>query len=183
VRLFIALDPSPEVCQNLERLLARLRPTARLRWSRPQNIHLTLKFIGEWPESRLAELRQALGDCAPPPTFQVRVAGLGFFPNPRAPRVFWAGIAPCPELIQFAGDIDLALAALGVPREQRPYSAHLTLARIQGRTPLGELHQAIAGLGEADFASFQPGGFFLYESRRGPAGSVYTRIGEFGWAR
>jgi len=167
------------VLNNLLALLDRLRPSARVRWSRPENLHLTLKFIGEYPDGEQPALEEALGSVAWPGGFEVWVRGLGFFPHPKAPRVFWAGVEAGPELAGLAAAIDQVLRPLGVPAERRPYSPHLTLARIEDRTPLGRLHQAIQALESAEFGSFRPERFYLYRSQRAPGGSIYTRIGEF----
>jgi 2'-5' RNA ligase len=109
MRLFTALDPSAEVLENLKGLLERLRPTAPLRWNRAENLHLTLKFIGQWPEPELPALREALGKVPAPPPFGVTVRGLGFFPHARAPRVFWAGVEAAAGLAQLVAQIDQAL--------------------------------------------------------------------------
>ena len=183
MRLFTALDPSSEVHEQLQALLDRLRPTVRLRWTKPENLHLTVKFIGEWPPDRLAELQRALASVPAPPRFEVRFSGVGFFPNARAPRVFWVGVEAVPELTRLAADIDRALEPLGIAPEKRAYSPHLTLARIQERTPLAPLHQEIQLLPSADFGAFCPEGFHLYESRLSPGGSIYTNIAEFPWRR
>jgi len=179
MRLFAALDPSAEVHDALVRLLDQLGPTARLRWTRPEGIHLTLKFIGEYPDERLTALEQTLAALPPPPPFEVRVSGLGFFPNPRNPRIFWAGIQAPDELVRLAAAIDQALEPLGIAPEHRAYSPHLTLARIEDRTPLDRLHPAIQTLPTLDFGAFTPDRFYLYRSQRTPSGSVYTRIREF----
>ena len=178
MRLFTALDPSPDVHDNLSRLLDRLRPAARLRWSRREGLHLTLKFIGQWPENRLAELRQALSGVTFAP-FEIRFSGLGFFPNPRSPRVFWAGIQAGPELGKLAALVDRTLEPLGVEAEKRPYSPHLTLARIESGTRLEAVHRAIQDLPSVEFGSFRADRFCLYESRPAAGGSIYTRIEEF----
>ena len=81
MRLFTAVDPSREVHENLVRLLERLRPEARLRWTRPENLHLTLKFIGEYPEGELSQLETVLRAVEWPRAFEVRLRGSGFFPN------------------------------------------------------------------------------------------------------
>lgn len=180
MRLFTALDPSPEVQERLVELLDRLRPSARLRWTKPENLHLTLKFIGEYPDAELGALQEAMREAPWPGRFEVRVAGLGFFPNDRAPRVFWAGIQAGKELAGLARAIDEVLLKLGVPAEGRPYSPHLTLARIENRTPLERLHRTIRDLGPVDLGSFRPDRFYLYRSQPGPGGSVYTRLAEFG---
>ena len=182
MRLFTALDPSPAVQDCLGRLLDHLRPTASLRWTRPEGLHLTLKFIGERPEAQLPALREALA-TVPFTPIEVRVAGVGFFPNANAPRVFWVGIQASAELAALAAAIDRRLEPLGIARETRSYSPHLTLARLPDRTPLQALHQALATLGPADCGVFTAGCFYLYESRPAPGGSRYTRLGEFPCSR
>jgi 2'-5' RNA ligase len=104
---------------------------------------------------------------------------LGFFPNSRAPRVFWAGVLAPPDLADLARDTDSALEGLGVPAERRPYSPHLTLARIKEPVPLTALQQAIAGPEPVELGAFTADRFFLYQSTLEPSGAVYTRLAEF----
>ena len=178
MRLFTGLDLPGDVVANLEELLRRLKPTARIHWSPPANLHVTTKFIGEWPEARLDELKAALGGLPGRDAIRVRIRRVGFFPNPHSPRVFWCGIE-APGLGELAADTDAATAALGIERENRPYSPHLTLARIKERVELGPLQGAIAGLASQEFGSFRAAGFYLYRSTLRPSGSVYTKLAEF----
>jgi len=178
MRLFTALDLAPSVAANLDRLLEQLRPTAHVHWSPPANLHITTKFIGEWPEARLAELKIALAALSARVAIPVRIHHLGFFPNPHAPRVFWCGIE-APGLAELAADTDRVTAALGVAPETRAFSPHLTLARIQERLNLQPLRETIAGLPELEFGSFTAAGFCLYQSQLRPSGSVYTKLAEF----
>jgi len=182
MRLFTAVDPAPEVLDRLCRLVSRLQPAAPLRWSRSDGLHITLKFIGEWPAEKLALLEQALRSVPAPAPFPVHVRRLGFFPPAGAPRVFWAGVDPCTELAQLAAHIDKALEPLGAAPEQRPYHPHLTLARIADRRGGERLRDALQAEGTPDFGAFLADRFFLYESRPGPGGSVYARLGEFPWS-
>ncbi|HLY19785.1 MAG TPA: RNA 2',3'-cyclic phosphodiesterase [Bryobacteraceae bacterium] len=178
MRLFTGLDLPPDVIANLDRLIDQLGPTARIKWSPAANLHITTRFIGEWPDTRLADLRAALGGLASRAAITVHVGKLGFYPNPHAPRIFWAGIE-APELAGVAAAINAAIAPLGLPPEERPFSPHLTLARIKDRVPVQALREAIAALPTPDFGSFTAASFFLYHSRPGPAGSVYTKLAEF----
>jgi 2'-5' RNA ligase len=178
MRLFTGLDLADEAVGNLGAMLARLRPTARIQWSPPANLHVTTKFIGEWPEGRLGELKDALAGLPRRAPIAVTVAGVGFFPNARAPRVFWCGI-DAPGLEALAADTDGATAALGVARETRAFAPHLTLARIKERLDLRALDAAIAALAAKDFGSFTARSFFLYRSQLRPSGSVYTKLAEF----
>jgi 2'-5' RNA ligase len=178
MRLFVGMDLPGEVVCNLERLLDRLRPAVRLNWSPPANLHITTKFIGEWPEERLAELQAALVGLPSREPIEVQVRQVGFFPNPHSPRSFWCGIE-APELCGLAADTDRAVAALGIASETRGFSPHLTLARIKERPHLQALREAVAALPSLDFGRFEAGSFFLYQSTLRPAGSVYTKLAEF----
>ncbi len=177
MRLFTGLDLPDEVVHSLRKFLDHLEPTARISWSPPENLHITTKFIGEWPEERLGELKSALASLPPRPPIPVHIRRVGFFPNPHAPRVFWCGIE-APGLDALAAATDQATAALGIPPETRAFSPHLTLARIKERVNLQPLRQAIAALPSLDFGAFVAGRFFLYQSRPGPKGSVYTKLAE-----
>lgn len=179
MRLFTGIDLSEEVRSNLDRLLAQLRPAARLKWSSVRNLHVTTKFIGEWPENRLAEIVSALKSLPERAPFDIAVGGLGWFPNPRSPRVFWAGVKAPPALAELAQATDEALARLGVPPETRAFSPHLTLARVKDRSPLAALQQAIARLPGDDFGEFRADRFHLYLSELRSSGSVYTKLEEF----
>ena len=178
MRLFTGLDLPAEVVGNLERLLERLRPAARIQWSVPANLHVTTKFIGEWPDQRLAELQDALGTIPARPPIAVRIHELGFFPNARSPRVFWCGIE-APGLAELAAETDRASSSLGIAGETRPFTPHLTLARIKDRLDPEPLRQAIAALSSLEFGGFEARRFFLYRSQLRPTGSVYTKLAEF----
>lgn len=178
MRLFTGLDLPAEVVHNLEALLGQLRPAARIQWSPLANLHITTKFIGEWPEERLEELKTALGGIPARPPVPVHIRRVGFYPNPHSPRVFWCGIE-APGLPELAADTDNATAMLGVTAEARAYSPHLTLARIKDRIDLQPLREKIASLPSLEFGRFEAASFFLYRSTLRPTGSVYTKLAEF----
>ena len=175
MRLFTAIDIPPEIGNKLRALVDRLRPLADLKWNLADDLHLTIKFIGEWPEDRLDELQRTLAGVDISQPVEIQVRGLGWFPNPRRPHVFWAGIEAGETLKTLARSTEQAVAKLGVPVEDRPYSPHLTLARIKDRTPLGALRDAIHGLESQAFGAFRASAFFLYLSSNGK----YTRLAEF----
>src|ERR1035438_10582597 len=154
MRLFTGFDLSPEVIRTLDALLDQLRPAARIKWSLPANLHVTTRFIGEWAEDRLPDLRAALAALPSHPPIPIHIRKLGFFPNPHSPRVFWAGVEASPDLAALASEIDRALDPLGLPPEGRPFSPHLTLARIKEPVPLQKLREIIAALPPLDFGSF-----------------------------
>jgi 2'-5' RNA ligase len=186
MRLFTGIDLPPGIVRNLESLLDRLRPAARVRWSAPSNLHITTRFIGEWPPERLPDLQAALAALPGSAPIPIQVRKLGFFPNPRAPRVFWAGVEASPGLAALALETDRALGTLGLQAEGRPFSPHLTLARIvvsKEPVSLQGLRETIAALPSLEFGDFTADRFHLYQSRLSPAGSVYTKLAEFPLAK
>jgi RNA 2',3'-cyclic 3'-phosphodiesterase len=178
MRLFAAIDLPDQIHDNLDRLVEKLKPTARLTWSRPSNFHITTKFIGEWPAGRLDELKRALDSLRSRAPIPIAVRALGFFPDRRRPRVFWAGVEAPPDLAALAAGTDAAAAGLGVKPETRPYSPHLTLARNREGRPVQRLVQAVDELGVPEFGAFTAYEFCLYQSERRSTGSVYTKLSE-----
>ncbi|HLH00395.1 MAG TPA: RNA 2',3'-cyclic phosphodiesterase [Bryobacteraceae bacterium] len=179
MRLFTGIDLSEQIRERLERLLMHLRPAAHLKWSPVYNLHLTLKFIGEWPEAKLPQLSDALRCIPPREPILADVKGVGWYPNPHHPRVFWVGVHAGEPLLSLIRDVESALSPLGIAKEDREFSAHLTLARIKEPVPLQPLRNAIAQLESLEFGSFTADRFYLYRSQPGSAGSIYTKLSEF----
>ncbi len=173
MRLFTALDIGPQIREDLVALIAGLQPLARLRWSPAANLHITTKFIGEWPAHRLAELAEVLPAGLPEP--KVTISGVGFFPNDRYPKVFFARVAPSAELTALAQHTGAALQALGIAPEKHPYRPHVTLARIPEATRLHGLRERLDQLQPGYFGTFPASEFALYESR----GGHYTKLQSF----
>ena len=113
-----------------------------------------------------------------PGAIPIAVHGLGWFPHERSPRVFWAGVEAPPSLKELAAATARACEDLGIAAEKRPFSPHLTLARIDPGSRLEKLREAIAALDTRDFGNFTVDRFFLYESKLRPGGSVYTKLAE-----
>jgi RNA 2',3'-cyclic 3'-phosphodiesterase len=179
MRLFTAIDLPADVRKRLDAYTAALRPAARIKWSPASNLHITTKFIGEWPEQHLDRLIARLKEVPAPGPFDMAITGTGWFPDARRPRVFYAGIQAPPELAALAGATVDACATLGIPHEDRPYSPHLTLARIKEPLSLAPLHEAIARKGPPDFGGFRATAQILFLSELRPGGSVYVPLAEF----
>jgi 2'-5' RNA ligase len=179
MRLFVALDLPYEMRRNLELLLRLLQPLARIQWSAPANLHLTTKFIGDFPEQRMEELKAALAAVPRPGELRIAIRGLGWFPDPDRPRVLVAGIEAPAGLAGLARDTELACAGLGIAREEKEFRPHLTLARIRRPEPLGALKAEISRLPSLDFGVFQAESFHLYRSQLQPGGSIYTKLASF----
>jgi 2'-5' RNA ligase len=158
---------------------------------KPESLHLTLKFIGEQPESAVEPIQQALASIRVN-AFEIHFQGYGFFPTAKSPRVFWLGVHAGPALPALADAIDEKLAALGIPKEDRAFSPHLTLARAAGASasprrmksdaPNRNFHllqEKLAALPAPEFGTMTPREFFLYQSQLSPKGSKYTKLAGF----
>jgi 2'-5' RNA ligase len=179
LRLFTGIAAPQDVNTRLDELVQRLKPLARIRWSPASNFHITAKFIGAWPQARLEELKTALTSLRGSGVFRIAIRGLGFFPNARRPHIFWAGIEGGAPLARLASLADEACAKLGVERETKPYSPHLTLARIDSSRGLSALHHALENDPSPEFGEFDATSIHLYLSEPGRGGSVYTSLAEF----
>ncbi len=194
MRIFIGIDLDPEIRGRISRFLEGVQGfAADARWVRPESLHITLKFIGEQTPERVEAIAERLRRVKGG-EFEIRSGGYGFFPTAKAPRVFWIGIHAGPQLAELAGTIDMATAELGIPREDRPYSPHLTLARASaGRssgspkwrkgdapnTTFAVLEKRLAAMGELDFGKMTAREFILYQSQLSPGGSKYTKLQRF----
>lgn len=180
MRLFVALEIPAEVRTRLAALIRELRALApEVKWVRAENLHLTLKFIGETESAKLDAIRAALAEVRSGHAIALLVQGLGFFPDDQRPRVLWAGTRVPDHLAQLAIDTDAVVASLGFPRERRPFAPHLTLARLAG-TPIPEpLREAIQRDAVRAFGAWQAREFHLIESRLKPAGAEYTTVQSF----
>jgi 2'-5' RNA ligase len=178
MRIFIALDIPAEVRARLTEYMERARPLApQARWARVEGLHVTLKFVGHVSDERVEQIKTALASIQSA-SFTVRFEGIGFFPNPKAARVFWAGVDGGNELPRLASAIDAVLEKLGVERETKPYHPHLTFARTSSR-PLRELQPLLADT-PPHFGTMTAREFFLYQSQPQRGGSKYTKLERFG---
>lgn len=192
MRLFIALDLDDSIRERITRFIEGVQPFAPdARWVKPESLHITLKFIGEQPESVLDRIKLTLPTVIASTT-QIRFRGYGFFPTPKSARVFWIGMEAGPQLAELASTIDEKLTTLGIAKEERPYSPHLTLARGPGGSGAPQRHKGdkpnrafqklqekLAALPQPDFGTMTPQEFFLYQSRLSPKGSTYTKLERF----
>jgi 2'-5' RNA ligase len=183
MRLFAALDIPGSIRAHMLAYMERAQGLApEARWARPEGLHVTLKFIGEVSDAKVLEIKTALTVVKAAP-FAVKFASVGFFPSAKSPRVFWIGVEGGPELSQLAAAIDNATHKLGIAREERAYSPHLTLARA-GSGP-GTHHQLrpLAALTESEaspqFGTMTAREFFLYQSQPQRGGSKYTKLQRF----
>lgn len=183
IRAFIAVDLSPELQQALARLMQDLQQRMGqfpLRWVPPENIHLTLKFLGDISVRNLRLIQEMLArEAALYPPFEFSAGTLGAFPNTRHPRVIWVGIQAPRVLYNLQESIERVMARLGYPPDTRPFLPHLTLARIS-RTARAEDIRALGLLLRKEqvgyLGSTRVDEIHLYQSDLRPTGAVYTRL-------
>ena len=183
MRLFIALEIPSAVRQNLDAFLASMRAiTKEPRWVRAENLHVTLKFLGEVAEGKVDAVRTALGEIRSDKAVSLEFRGMGFFPNEKHPRVFWVGTEASPNLKTLAGNIEGGVEKLGIPREKREFSPHLTLARFERPRLPEELRKLIANNQQREFGSLHTNEFILVQSKLKPTGAEYTTVATFQFA-
>lgn len=177
IRLFIALPISEEIRKRCEALgeIGRQKASS-VRWIDPEQIHLTLFFLG-WTDPALqpkieAQIQEAARKVAP---FSVQVTGLGVFPKLSSPKVFWAGLSSEPTLLALQQNLSTRMAALGFSMETRPYRPHLTLGRIKGAVPDAFTRWVVEGSG-LQIGRCEMETVTLMESRMRPEGSIYTPL-------
>ena len=174
---------------NLAALIEELRAadTAaaenKARWAPPENLHVTLKFIGNVDAGKLEAIRAVLGEVGSGGDVELRIRGVGFFPNEKRPRVLWAGIAASPNLASLAAGIDARLEKLGIARETREYAPHLTLARFNPTGSSEKLRATAQENAAREFGAGRTGEFHLFESKTRPTGAEYTRLSSFSFTQ
>lgn len=184
IRAFVAIALDQALHSALARVEDSLKaqaPAGAVKWVPAENIHVTLKFLGDIPAGRIEEVKGALeAALAGVPPFAFDVQGLGCFPNPRRPRVLWVGIdEPTHALLHLQARVEEELAKLGFAPEDRPFSPHLTLGRVRREARpsdlrvLGQLIEEakVGRLGRQEVRSLS-----LFRSDLRPAGAVYTPL-------
>ena len=180
MRLFVALKIPAEVREKIAALVQELREVEpQAKWIRAENLHVTLKFIGEPGSSTAAEIGAALSKVRTSREISGQFQGLGFFPNYYIPNVLWTGITGAPELVSLAAQIDKNLSEIGIPYEARPFSPHLTLARLHEVETHDKLRAAIGKKVRIKFGSLAVREFHLVESKLKPTGAEYTTLQSF----
>ena len=176
MRAFVAVFPPPEVQEALHRAALALPSSEAFRFTAPEKIHLTLKFLGEVPEETLVRTRDSLGPaCEGREPFEVETSGFGVFPSERRARILWAGVGEgSGQLRDLARDAESTLATVGFEREVRPYLPHLTLGRVRGR-PVGFDASGV----RAPTLRFMVGGMDLVKSAPGDGRATYSSLSAY----
>jgi 2'-5' RNA ligase len=149
---------------------------------RIEGAHITLKFIGEVATEKAEDIKKSLANAHFSTPIKMSFRGLGFFPNERRPRVLWAGIEAGADLSALAAAVETTLEPLGITREKREFSPHLTLARFDSPKGLDHLRESIAKAGPLEFGSSIAKEFHLYRSVLKRGGAEYTRLATYTFA-
>lgn len=185
IRTFIAISLPDTIQQKLEEIVRRLKAAgvSGVRWVPAQNVHLTLKFLGDVSPANLDLLKKILqAEISRHHPFEIVIEGLGAFPNMRRPRVVWVGVKAPPALENLQRSIEAETQRLGYAAEDRPFSPHLTLGRISHNANLQEIHHIANVLSQQTvnrLGGFQVESVQLYRSDLNPGGAVYTALYSF----
>ncbi len=177
VRAFVAVNLDQGLKDGLAKVQERLKAThADVGWVRPESLHLTLKFLGQVEEGRLGAVAEAIATAAAGcGSFRLALGGLGAFPQPRAARVVWIGVQQGAEALgMLQARVEAGLESLGFAREERPFSAHLTLGRVRGPGHREQLAVALTSIPAEPLGEMMLQRIELMRSELGPGGARYT---------
>ncbi|PLX85002.1 MAG: RNA 2',3'-cyclic phosphodiesterase [Desulfuromonas sp.] len=176
VRAFLAVPLGGKLQDRLADLQRQLsRDLPGVRWTCPENLHLTLRFFGDVTHEDLEKIRVSMlsiEGCQR--AFEVSATGLGSFPDPRRPRVLWVGLRPVAPLQGLYWRIQSALALAGIPKEPRPFSPHLTIGRLRQTGP--DLSLKLTRAATQRYGGFPVDQLVLYESRLHPGGAEHIPL-------
>ena len=181
MRTFIAIEIPEETKRAMAEVQARLKVSgAEASWTRPEGIHLTLKFLGEVPEERVGEITTALVQAVEGRgKFRLPVAGIGVFPNEKNPRVIWVGVSGAlDKLMGLQLRVEEQMVRLGFPQEDRRFTPHLTLGRVKHLLLRRSWGRALESVRDVDLPGFEVASVSLMKSELQPTGAVYTEIGK-----
>lgn len=183
MRLFVAVETGPDIASavmpivgELKRRAERMAPLARMTWAVPSRVHLTLRFIGDVDPATADTIAGVLERGVPRLPFSVEVGGVGTFPERGPARVLWLGLTSGLEnMTRLEEHVSARLATVGIPRDERPFRPHVTLARVRDAAGLRPA-ALVQGLNDASLGSFQVSSYTLFESRPTPHGTEYIPI-------
>lgn len=178
MRTFIAIEIGPQFRKEIAEVITCMKSGLKLKkwdikWVDTDNIHLTLKFLGEVKDREITEVCKAVADAAGSfEAFDLQPEEIGTFGRPA--RVLWIGIAEHPHLMELQDSIEQNLAKLGFKPENRKYSPHLTLARMKNYHAGHEIQNYVSGMEKPNFSLFEVNSVSVFKSDLTTAGPVYT---------
>lgn len=183
IRAFLAVEPSAEVLSALERFQEKLKReiSGAVSWTRPQGNHLTLKFFGNISLADVENISSAVArQSSITPHLNLRIERMGVFPDLRRPRVLWVGTSgDIEKLTALQKKLDKEFAAISFPAEERPFRAHLTLARIRDARTTAGIEEAMKKHAGFTAGEFETTELILFQSRLTPQGAIYSKLKTF----
>lgn len=179
IRTFIAIELPVHVIDSIKNVQKGIKSHGlKLRWVQPENIHLTLKFLGDIALDDVDAIGDALKDAASSFSgISLHGKRVGVFPNLRRPKVMWVGVGgEIGELLALQSRIESNLEEKGFPKEKRKFKGHLTIGRVKGSLNEDKLMSALREFSEYTSEPFAAEEFVLFKSDLKPAGAVYTRL-------
>lgn len=184
MRTFIAIELPKEIREHLARLQEQLKSSgADVKWVAPLNIHLTLKFLGEVEDKKLDKISKVIEDtCCSKSTFQMRISCIGAFPKIDFPRVIWLGVdLGDSETKKIAKELEDNLSAIGIPKEDKPFSSHITIGRTKSNLNRERLVQGLKNIENKmglENLQFSVTKITLFKSALTPKGPIYEALKE-----
>ncbi len=179
VRTFVAIVIHDSLHATLDKLLEKLSSSnAKVKWVQPENVHLTLKFLGNVEEERLPEVFEACeGAAKNVSAIDIEMRALGCFPDPKSPRIVWLGIERGADAVrQLQQKVESELQAIGFPKEEKPFKAHLTIGRVKGKQGLSRLCRLLDDQKNIVIGSMRVQKISVMKSKTLPQGPVYTEL-------
>lgn len=186
MRTFISIELPQSIKDFLSRIQGQLKSSqADVKWVAPKNIHLTLKFLGEIGEKKIDKINTIIEDAAKNiNSFYIRISSLGAFPGINSPRVIWVGIDKGDnEIKEIAKGLEEKIAKLGIPKEGRAFSSHITIGRVRSGLNRERLSQYLKTLGDKfgsgeEKPEFLADSITLFKSTLAPGGPIYETLKE-----
>lgn len=180
LRCFISLELPEELKKNIYGYIEKLKSAgADVKWIPPENLHLTLKFLGDTTEERLKSINERLISIAKAhDRFYLQISGAGVFPNIKYPRVVWLGVHDSNEIAKLRRDIEESMAGLGFKRDDKQFTPHLTIGRVRSLRNKDALIKGLATLKEVDFGKIKVNNITMMKSELKPGGAEHLKLSE-----
>jgi 2'-5' RNA ligase len=180
LRCFIAIGIPENIQKDIMEVMDLLKKNdADVKWVNPEKLHLTLKFLGNTPQTLLPKIKETLSKAVSPYSpFYIKIYGTGVFPNKRHPRVIWIGTKDSEVLTELRNDIEHSISLLGYQQEDKEYNPHLTLGRVRSQKGIVHIMNNLENFKNKDFGTICVESIKLMRSDLGPQGSKYSCLSE-----
>jgi len=180
IRSFIAIELPDDIRRSMADLIAEIRKTKTdVTWVPAENIHLTLKFLGNTDDSLIPKIKERISKkLSHYNVFYIKIVGVGCFPSEKRPRVLWIGIENSAVLNSIQKDLDAEVAGFGFAPDDRPFSPHLTIGRVRSQKGIAEMLRRLSEFRTTDFGVVEVKSIHIMKSELKPAGAEHTSIAE-----